>query len=54
MSPFKLVPKHQEVLVDLPRAARALVRRYEAEIMGVCVIEVRMRASGLREGVPGA
>ena len=42
MSPFKLVPKHQEVLVDLPRAARALVRRYEAEIMGVCVIEVRM------------
>ena len=42
MSPFKLVPKHQEVLVDLPRAARALVRRYEAEIMEVCVVEVGM------------
>ena len=42
MSPFKLVPKHQEVLVELPRAARALVRRYEAAIMEVCVDEVRM------------
>ena len=42
MSPFKLVPKHQEVLVELPRAARALVRRYEAEIMEVCVVEVGM------------
>ena len=42
MSPFKLVPKHQEVLVELPRAARALVRRYEAAIMEVCVDEVGM------------
>ena len=42
MSPFKLVPKHQEVLVEMPRAARALVRRYEAEIMEVCADEVGM------------
>ena len=42
MSPFKLVPKHHEVLVVMPRAARAQVRRYETAIMDVCVNEVRM------------
>ena len=42
MSPFKLAPKHQEVLVEMPRAARALVRRYEAAIMEVCIVEVGM------------
>ncbi len=43
MSPFKLVPKHHEVLVAKPRAARALVRRYESAIMEVCVDEVGMK-----------
>ena len=50
MSPFKLVPKHHEVLVAMPRAARAQVRRYEYGIMEVCVDEVRMgRRAFLRE-----
>ena len=50
MSPFKLVPKHHEVLVVMPRAARAQVRRYESAIMEVCVDEVRMgRRAFLRE-----
>ena len=50
MSPFKLVPKHHEVLVAMPRAARALVRRYEYGIMEVCVDEVGMkRRAFLRE-----
>ena len=50
MSPFKLVPKHHEVLVAMPRAARAQVRRYENAIMEVCVDEVRMgRRAFLRE-----
>ena len=43
MSSFKLVPKHHEVLVDLPRVARAQVRRFESAIMEVCVDEVRMK-----------
>ncbi len=49
-SPFKLVPKHHEELVTMPRAARALVRRYEYGIMEVCVDEVGMkRRAFLRE-----
>ena len=43
MSPFKLVPKHHEHLVTMPRVARAQVRRYESAIMGVCVNEVGMK-----------
>ena len=43
MSSFKLVPKHHEVLVDLPRAARVQVRRYESAIMGVCVDDVGIK-----------
>ena len=50
MSPFKLVPKHHEHLVVMPRAARAQVRRYESAIMEVCVKDVRMeRRTFLRE-----
>ena len=50
MSPFKLVPKHHEELVIMPRAARAQVRRYETAIMDVCVNEVRMpRRTFLKE-----
>ena len=50
MSPFKLVPKHHEHLVVMPRAARAQVRRYENGIMEVCVKDVRMeRRTFLRE-----
>ena len=50
MSPFKLVPKHHEVLVAMPRVARAQVRRYEAAIMEVCVDEVGMgRRAFLKE-----
>ncbi len=50
MSPFKLVPKHHEHLVVMPRAARAQVRRYENAIMEVCVKDVRMeRRTFLRE-----
>ena len=50
MSPFKLVPKHHEHLVVMPRVARAQVRRYENGIMEVCVKDVRMeRRTFLRE-----
>ncbi len=50
MSPFKLVPKHHEHLVVMPRVARAQVRRYESAIMEVCVKDVRMeRRTFLRE-----
>ncbi len=50
MSPFKLVPKHQEELVLKPRVARAQVRRYETAIMDVCVKEAGMpRRTFLKE-----
>ena len=50
MSSFKLVPKHHEVLVEMPRVAREQVRRFESAIMDVCVNEVRMdRRTFLKE-----
>ncbi len=36
-SPFKLVPRHFDELVDMPRRALATVRRQERAIMTVCV-----------------
>ncbi len=36
-SPFKLVPRHFDELVDMPRRALASVRKQERAIMAVCV-----------------
>ena len=50
MSPFKLVPRHHEALVVIPRAALKRVRKHERAIMVLCVNEARMpRGSFLKE-----
>jgi RNA polymerase primary sigma factor len=41
-SPFKLVPRHFDEIVDMPREALARVRRQERAIMIACVRRARM------------
>ena len=36
-SPFKLVPRHFDEIVDMPRQGLAVVRKYERAIMTLCV-----------------
>ncbi|MCP5179434.1 MAG: RNA polymerase sigma factor RpoD [Pseudomonadales bacterium] len=36
-SPFKLVPRHFDEIVDMPRQGLAIVRKYERIIMNLCV-----------------
>ncbi len=50
MSPFKLVPRHHEELVVMPRATLKRVRKHERAVMVLCVNEARMpRGSFLKE-----
>ncbi len=50
MSPFKLVPRHHEEIVDMPRAALKRIRKYERAVMAVCVGEAKMpRSAFLKE-----
>jgi RNA polymerase primary sigma factor len=36
-SPFKLVPRHFDEIIDMPRQGLAIVRKYERVIMNLCV-----------------
>ena len=50
MSPFKLVPRHHEEIVAMPRAALKRVRKHERAVMVLCVNEARMpRAEFLKD-----
>ncbi len=39
---FKLVPRHQEKIVAMPREALKRIRRHERTIMALCVVEAKM------------
>ena len=39
---FKLVPRHHEAIVAMPRASLARIRRHERAIMTLCVTEAKM------------
>ncbi len=41
-SPFKMVPRHYDNIVDMPRVGIAKVRRYERAIMAACIRRARM------------
>ena len=50
MSPFKLVPRHHEEIVDMPRASLKRIRKYERAVMAICVGEAKMpRTTFLKE-----
>ena len=50
LSPFKLVPRHQEGIVAMPRATLKQIRRHERAVMVLCVNEAKMpRADFLQE-----
>ena len=50
LSPFKLVPRHQEGIVAMPRATLKRIRRHERAVTVLCVNEAKMpRADFLQE-----
>ncbi len=50
LSPFKLVPRHHEEIVAMPRATLKHIRRHERAVMALCVNEAKMpRSDFLRE-----
>ena len=50
LSPFKLVPRHHEQIVAMPRAALKQIRRHERAVMALCVNEAKMpRSDFLKE-----
>ena len=52
LSPFKLVPRHHEAIVAMPRTAFGSIRRHERSVMTLCVNEARMpRADFLKDFV---
>ena len=52
LSPFKLVPRHHEAIVAMPRSAFGNIRRHERSVMTLCVNEARMpRADFLKDFV---
>jgi RNA polymerase primary sigma factor len=53
-SPFKLVPRHFDELVDMPRMALAIVRRHERIIMNACVRQARMPRAVFRKEYVGS
>jgi len=53
-SPFKLVPRHFDQLVDMPRRALFRVRRQERIIMNACVGEARMPRAAFRKEYVGS
>ncbi|MDH3643824.1 MAG: RNA polymerase sigma factor RpoD [Gammaproteobacteria bacterium] len=52
--PFKLVPRHFDELVDMPRMALFRVRRQERIIMNACVRQARMPRAEFRKEYVGS
>tara|TARA_A100001037_G_scaffold206412_1_gene184696 strand:+ start:4599 stop:6434 length:1836 start_codon:yes stop_codon:yes gene_type:complete len=53
-SPFKLVPRHFDELVDMPRMALFVLRRQERIIMNVCMRQARMPRDIFRKEYVGS
>ncbi len=53
-SPFKLVPRHFDDLVDMPRRALFVLRRQERVILGICVRQARMPRNLFRKDYVGS
>jgi RNA polymerase primary sigma factor len=53
-SPFKLVPRHFDELVDMPRMALFRLRRQERIIMNICVRQARMPRQDFRKEYVGS
>jgi len=53
-SPFKLVPRHFDELVDMPRMALFVLRRQERIIMNVCMRQARMPRNIFRKEYVGS
>ncbi|MCZ6709506.1 MAG: RNA polymerase sigma factor RpoD, partial [Gammaproteobacteria bacterium] len=53
-SPFKLVPRHFDELVDMPRMALFRLRRQERIIMNACVRQARMPRQDFRKEYVGS
>ncbi|MFP6835868.1 MAG: RNA polymerase sigma factor RpoD, partial [Pseudomonadales bacterium] len=53
-SPFKLVPRHFDELVDMPRMALFRLRRQERIIMNICVGQARMPRQDFRKEYVGS
>ena len=50
LCPFKLVPRHHEEIVAMPRATLKQIRRHERAVMALCVNEAKMlRSEFLKE-----
>jgi len=52
-SPFKMVPRHYDALVDMPRVGIAKVRRNERAIMAACIRRARMPRKDFLKEFPG-
>ena len=53
-SPFKLVPRHFDEVVDMPRRALFVLRRQERAIMGICIRQARMPRDIFRKDYVGS
>jgi len=52
-SPFKLVPRHFDEIIDMPRQGLAIVRKYERVIMNLCVKQVGVPRDAFRRAYVG-
>jgi len=52
-SPFKLVPRHFDEIIDMPRQGLAIVRKYERVIMNLCVKQAGVPRDAFRRAYVG-